>query len=211
MDFRRHTWLLWLLAQLFMAFWDCCFLFCWPKNMCAIAGLFWPPSASGLQLHCRYICISIPPGRTHIPHLRWLYSYGIGTAREELATIGQYVALGLIAGLMIDVYFPNGVFLLLPLIEALRQHLAPRRAQNVAQAKILFSETMLAVALMLAVLPTLITRSIVYGGLFKFGAYTATDWIWTAPHWWQVLFSSDHGAFSWTPILALALLGLFSG
>jgi hypothetical protein len=129
---------------------------------------------------------------------------------RAMRTVGQYVALGLIGGLMIDVYFPNGVFLLLPLIEALQEHLAPRETRKVAQKKMLFSETMFAVALMLAVLPTLITRWIVYGGLLKFGAYTATNWIWTAPHWWQVLFSSDHGAFSWTPILALALLGLLT-
>ena len=39
--------------------------------------------------------------------------------------------------------------------------------------KLLFGETLFAVSLMLAVLPTFITRWIVYGGLFKFGAYTA--------------------------------------
>ena len=125
-------------------------------------------------------------------------------------TIGQWVALGLISGLMIDVYFPNGVFLLLPLIEALLAHRSSWRVDGWdSQSKLLFAETLFAVSLMFAVLPTFITRWIVYGGLFKFGAYTTYDWIWSAPHWWQVLFSSDHGALSWTPILALALIGLF--
>ena len=36
------------------------------------------------------------------------------------------------------------------------------------------------------------------------------DWIWSAPHSWQLLFSSDHGALTWTPILVLALIGLFT-
>jgi hypothetical protein len=126
-------------------------------------------------------------------------------------TIGQLMTLGLISGLMIDVYFPNGVFLLLPLIEALLAHRASWRVDGwFSQRKLIFAETLFTISIVLAVLPTFITRWIVYGGLFKFGAYTASDWIWSAPHWWKVLFSSDHGAFSWTPILALALIGLFT-
>jgi hypothetical protein len=123
----------------------------------------------------------------------------------------QWVVLGLISGLMIDVYFPNGVFLVLPLIEALLAHRASWRLDGWdSQRKILFTETLFAISLVLAVLPTFITRWIVYGGLFKFGAYTASDWIWSAPHWWQIFFSTDHGALSWTPILAFALIGLFT-
>jgi signal transduction histidine kinase len=64
-------------------------------------------------------------------------------------------------------------------------------------------------ATILALVPTLLSRSIIYGGLFRFGSYTSQLWDWSAPHWREVLFSSDHGALSWTPILALAILGLF--
>jgi hypothetical protein len=125
-------------------------------------------------------------------------------------TIWQWVALGLISGLMIDVYFPNGVFLLLPVIEVFLAHRSLSRVDGWdSQRKLLFAETLFAASVVLAMLPTFITRWIVFGGLFKFGAYTAQDWIWSAPHWWQLLFSSDHGALSWTPILALALMGLF--
>jgi hypothetical protein len=126
-------------------------------------------------------------------------------------TIGQWMALGLISGLMIDVYFPNGVFLLLPLIEALLAHrLSWRVAGWNMQRKLLVREALFAVSVVLAALPTFITRRIVYGGLFRLGDYTAYDWIWSAPHWWQVLVSSDHGALTWTPILILALIGLFT-
>lgn len=129
---------------------------------------------------------------------------------RESRTILQWVTLGLIAGLMVDVYFPNGVFLLLPLIEALLAHrLAWREGGLELQRKLLSKESLFAVAVVCAVLPTLVTRWVVYGGLFQFGAYTAYDWRWSAPHWWQVLFSSDHGALSWTPILGLAVIGLF--
>jgi hypothetical protein len=45
--------------------------------------------------------------------------------------------------------------------------------------------------------------------MFRLGAYTALPWNWRAPFWRSVLFSSDHGMLSWTPLLGFALLGLF--
>ena len=35
-------------------------------------------------------------------------------------TVGQWIVLGIISGLLVDVYFVNGVFLLIPLVEALQ-------------------------------------------------------------------------------------------
>jgi hypothetical protein len=127
-------------------------------------------------------------------------------------TLAEYVWLGLIAGLMIDVYLPNGVFLLVPMIEALLTHRTRWSASRwSSQGELLVAEAGFVGAIGLAILPTLITRSIVYGGMLRFGAYTHYDWKWSAPHWRQVLFSTDHGAMSWTPILALAVLGFFVG
>ncbi|MDQ1407141.1 MAG: hypothetical protein QOG55_2770, partial [Acidobacteriaceae bacterium] len=72
-----------------------------------------------------------------------------------LRTIAQWSALGIISGLMIDVYFPNGVFLLLPLIEAL---LALRSSWKAggwgSQRKLLFAEMIFSVSLLVAVVPT---------------------------------------------------------
>jgi hypothetical protein len=125
-------------------------------------------------------------------------------------TIWQWTLLGLAGGLMVAVYFPNGVFLLLPMVEALLAYRSAWKAEPrwSSQNQVLIREAAFACAVFLALLPTLITRRIVYGGLFRFGAYTALPWNWKAPHWREVLFSADHGALSWTPILALALAGL---
>src|SRR6202166_5047162 len=91
-------------------------------------------------------------------------------------TIRQWVALGLISGLMIDVYFPNGVFLLLPLIEALLDHRAFwKTVRWDLQKRLVFCETLFVISAFVALLPTLITRWIIYGGLLKFGAYTTYD------------------------------------
>ena len=125
-------------------------------------------------------------------------------------TVWQWTLLGLAGGLMLTVYFPNGVFLLLPMVEALVAHRSAWKAADrwSSQKEILVGEALFACAILLTLVPTLITRRIIYGGLFRFGAYTAYPWNWRAPHWREVLFSSNHGALSWTPILALALIGL---
>lgn len=127
-------------------------------------------------------------------------------------TAAQWAILGAIAGLMIDVYLPNGVFLMVPAIEALLLHRTSWREDNgSAQKRLLLGELGFGAAAWMALLPTLITRKIVFGGFLRVGAYSESDWRWSAPHWREVLFSTDHGAFSWTPILALAVAGLLLG
>jgi hypothetical protein len=129
---------------------------------------------------------------------------------RDSRTFLQWILLGFLAGLMVDVYFPNGVLLLLPLIESLRAYWNSWRAKEFRAVTPLFAANIsFTVALVLSFLPTLVTRSIVFGGLFRFGSYSALPWDWSAPNWRLVLFSSEHGLLSWTPILALALIGLF--
>jgi hypothetical protein len=125
-------------------------------------------------------------------------------------TAAQWVFLGLAAGLMIDVYLPNGVFLLLPMLEALQQHWSSQRhgEGGLGQRRLVFNELGFIAAVSIALLPTLITRKIIYGGFFEVGAYSQVPWDFKAPHWWQVLFSSDHGAMSWTPVLLLVPVGI---
>src|SRR5439155_25885696 len=56
-------------------------------------------------------------------------------------------------------------------------------------------------------LPTLITRQVIYGHPLQFG-YEEAWTFWKSPKFAAVLFSSDHGLLTWTPILIPALLGL---
>jgi hypothetical protein len=64
------------------------------------------------------------------------------------------------------------------------------------------------VAAGVTLLPTFITRRIIYGSSFESGYPPIRDWFWTSPKLLAVLFSSDHGMLSWTPILIPAILGL---
>jgi hypothetical protein len=120
----------------------------------------------------------------------------------------QWLILGFISGLMVDVYFPNGVFLLLPFLESLFVYSSWPTIGIRAARTLLAQNLLFLVALFVATIPTYVTRKIIFGGFLRFGSYPQQAWDWTAPHWQSVLFSSDHGIMSWTPLLGLALLGL---
>jgi len=64
------------------------------------------------------------------------------------------------------------------------------------------------VVALLCLVPTFVTRYIVYGGPFETGYGSVQNWAWRSPHFIAVLFSSEHGLFSWTPLLLLATIGL---
>ncbi len=125
-------------------------------------------------------------------------------------TVGQWLVLGLISGLLVDVYFVNGVFLLIPFVESILDYVKFLQSKDGAAVLHQFGANVLYLAAFgIMLLPTLITRKIIFGGMFRFGAYTILPWDWRAPYWRSVLFSSDHGMLTWTPLLGVALLGLF--
>jgi hypothetical protein len=119
----------------------------------------------------------------------------------------QWAILGAIGGLMINVYYVNGLLLLLPLCESLTAYWNALRASTIAPITRLFLNNVLFVAvIILTLLPTLIVKRIIYGSYLTLGYEHL--WMWTSPAFLKVCFSSNHGLFSWTPILALAVLGL---
>jgi hypothetical protein len=63
------------------------------------------------------------------------------------------------------------------------------------------------IAIIFGFLPTLLTKKAIYGGYLRFGYEHL--WVWTTPAIINVCFSSEHGLFSWTPILIGAVVGLF--
>jgi hypothetical protein len=124
-------------------------------------------------------------------------------------TTAQWMLLGLAGGLMVDVYYPNGVFLLLPLIESLVSYFSLVKAGSRVAAKLLLRNLLFGAMLFVSILPIFLTRKVIFGGYLRLGSYSNLEWDWRAPHWASVLFSSDHGLLSWTPLLGLAVLGLF--
>jgi hypothetical protein len=130
---------------------------------------------------------------------------------RESRTLGQWVVLGLIAGLMANIYYLNALVLLLPLFQSLAQYwryLSDGRDWPAAGRLFARNAAFAAVAL-LAFLPTLVSRWIIYGHPLSTGYPGLSQWNWSSPVLWEILFSSNHGMLSWTPILIPAVAGLF--
>jgi hypothetical protein len=126
-------------------------------------------------------------------------------------TLPQWCLLGAIAGLMLDVYYANGTVLIVLAIEAASEYRLAFRAPDWARsAWALFARHFVfAIVMIICVLPTFITRYIIYGNPFESGYVPLSQWFWRSPFLSSVLFSADHGLLVWTPILMLALAGLF--
>jgi hypothetical protein len=65
-----------------------------------------------------------------------------------------------------------------------------------------------AAAAILSMVPTFIAHRIVYGSIFETGYIPIGFWNWGSPYLFSVLFSSNHGLISWTPVILFAVIGL---
>jgi hypothetical protein len=127
---------------------------------------------------------------------------------RTLREFGQWLLLGVVAGLMLDVYYINVALLAFPLLESANKFRILRRGpgnSGPSAARLLLGNLTFAGAAFITFLPTLITRKIIYGSPLVFG-YDPSDW--SHPKLWQPLLSSNHGLISWTPIVLPAFAGL---
>ena len=123
-------------------------------------------------------------------------------------SLAEWGLLGIIGGLMMDMYYPNAILLLFPLLESLADYWAQLTQRNSeAFGRRLVENIFFAACAVAAFLPTLLTKKIVYGSYFNLGY--GEFWNFSSPAFLKVGFSSDHGLFSWTPITILAVFGLW--
>jgi hypothetical protein len=126
-------------------------------------------------------------------------------------TTAQWCVLAAITGLMLNVYYANALLLLVLLVEAVREYAAALRGpaqESPTTAQLLSRHVLFAVVVVVCFLPTLITRAVIYGSPFESGYIPLQSWAWKSPYCLDVLFSSNHGLFVWTPLLLLAVAGL---
>jgi hypothetical protein len=134
-------------------------------------------------------------------------------------TFWQWLLLGLVAGLMLDVYYANAMVLVVLVVEAARDYLDALRGTPAGGSGSSFHETPRLVDLLLChvtflavvflcLLPIFLTRLRIYGNAFASGYTPLRDWLWRSPAFLEVLFASNHGLLAWTPILLFALIGL---
>lgn len=151
----------------------------------------------------------------------WLWGWE-GSLARRLAqrTLPTWLLLGLVGGLMASTREQLGLMLLLPAVEGLFAygHLARRASGPGAQAasargylaNLLTGHCLFLCALVLALLPQLLTYQILNGRPFPAG--TVSDKFESAggfsPHFFATLIDPQHGAFFWSPVLVLGLVGL---
>jgi hypothetical protein len=131
---------------------------------------------------------------------------------HEHRTTRQWCLLAVIAGLMLNVYYANAMMFLALAVEAIQQYLVAFRdpAPGAPAARRLLKNHMLfGVLVLLSLLPTFVTRYVIYGSPFESGYISLKDWFWRSPFFLAVLFSSNHGLFVWTPLALFAVAGLF--
>jgi hypothetical protein len=136
-------------------------------------------------------------------------SYWDTTRRDR--TLRQWLILGAIVGIMLDVYFVNLMILSLLVAEAFRQYrqiFAFPESVFPSLRRLLIRHSMFFVVVVVVMIPTFLSRWIVYGGPLESGYVSIRDYLWSSPVFWSVLFSSNHGLFAWTPIVIFAVVGL---
>ena len=131
---------------------------------------------------------------------------------RERRTTAEWLLLGLITSLMLNVYYANVMVVTVVVVEACWSYAdifrAPvREVQPVLS--LLVRQVLFGVIVCAGLLPTFISRSIVYGGPFETGYVSIRDFLWNSPMFFEVLFSANHGLLSWTPVVLFSLLGLF--
>jgi hypothetical protein len=123
-------------------------------------------------------------------------------------SLAEWGLMGVLGGLVMDMYYPNAILLLFPLVESLADYWTNLTLRNSeAFGRRLAANIFFAACAVAAFLPTLVTKKIIYGGYCNFGY--GELWNFSSPAFLKVGFSSDHGLFTWTPITILAVIGLW--
>lgn len=127
---------------------------------------------------------------------------------RENRTVPQWFLLGLIFGLMAEVYFPNAAlgFVLVVELVSTKPNIAHEPRSFFAITR---NYAVCVLAALIAFIPTFIIRTILLGSPFAAGAYGDQTWNWKSPQYLKVLLSPSQGLLTTTPIVIAALIGLF--
>jgi len=123
-----------------------------------------------------------------------------GVRHQQMSRFTEWVCWGAIAGLMVQVYHLNGVFV----VGAVWQWI--RSVKGTGWGRALGRGVAFTLAAVVVSLPQLVGKAIVYGQPWVTGYQD--QFFWMEPRLWQTAFSDNHGWITWTPVVALALGGL---
>jgi len=122
----------------------------------------------------------------------------------------SWIVLGASGGLMTMVREQEGVFFVIPLVEFLgvAYHAWRTRGNFAAVKKWLVGGALMLASAFVVFLPQLLVYRVLNGNFLP--ARNVTDkFTWNGNHILDILFSNFHGLFTWTPVVLLAIVGLF--
>ncbi len=122
--------------------------------------------------------------------------------------VGTWILLGMIGGLMVMTREQLGLLLIVPAMEAIGQYLRELRRRNwLAVWWLLLRHQAFLGTLLLTVIPQLLAYQILNGRPGP--ASTVSGKLdWASPHFFSTLIDPAHGAFLWSPVLAIGLVGM---
>ncbi|HEX5215030.1 MAG TPA: hypothetical protein VFV98_06175, partial [Vicinamibacterales bacterium] len=181
--------------------WRLCRLFSASRIAVAATGL-----AIGGSFMLWYIVCE--PSMTHAPAMASIAGFAwLWAATLWRRTTWQWMALGVLGGLMADIRWQSAIYGLLPLFEAGALAWRAGRIRDVSALRRLAGNAAVgSAAFLVGFLPQLLAWKAIYG------TYVAVSPIgpeirFNDPHWADVLWSSRNGLFSTSPILIVGALG----
>jgi hypothetical protein len=181
-----------------------CLCFRVAKHLFTTESAFWAVLVTWLASPAIYYSLSAP-AYSHATSLfavaLFVHSWHRTRGQGELT---RYLLLGVLAGLVALVRWQDAIIVLLPLTES---------AYGLLTKKTTFAATAQRLGIMAAVMaltftPQILAWHAIYGELLL--TPQGSDFMrWTNPQVLSVLFSWNHGLFSWTPGLLVAVCGLY--
>ena len=114
---------------------------------------------------------------------------------------------GAIAGLAVEVYQLNAVFLLIPIAELAREvTLGKAGSRPVAVKRASVHTLVFTIGAIVVLMPQMLIKWRIHGAPWRTGY--ADQFFWASPRLFEVALSLEHGVLLWTPVLALAIAGL---
>ncbi|NJN16696.1 MAG: hypothetical protein HC822_10690 [Oscillochloris sp.] len=134
----------------------------------------------------------------------WMRHWG----RPGERSLGMWLLLGLVGGLMVITREQLGLLLIIPALEALAQYRnLLRRRDWPAAARQFGRHGAFLLMLILAIIPQLLAYQVLNGQPTP-SSTVSGKLIWTSPNFFNTLIDPGRGAFLWAPVLAIGLLGL---
>jgi hypothetical protein len=141
----------------------------------------------------------ISPGYSHASSMLAAALFFLCMDSRRAPSAVRSLALGALAGLAALMRWQDAVFLSVPIIESLVRDIRWRDRLLHAGAA--------GVGWVLAFSPQIVVWQVLYGQPLAV-PQGSSFMHWTAPHLVDVLVSLNHGLFSWTPVVALSVVGL---